>query len=81
MRNGPTLLVMDSVYVHAAAHPMVKCNELVPVPDPLVALKPTVKVPAACGVPVIWPAPSTDKPAGKPEAPQLRIGGFVAEMK
>ena len=57
---------------------MVKVREALPVPAVLVALRVTVEVPAAVGVPEIKPvAVFIDRPAGKPVAPKL-VGVLVA---
>src|SRR5262245_26763081 len=59
---------------------IVKVNVAVPVPLLLTALKLSVEVPAAVGVPEINPVPVlTDKPAGKPVTPKL-VGEFVAAI-
>jgi hypothetical protein len=49
---------------------MVSVRSAVPVPAAFVALRVTVEVPAAVGVPEINPVPVfTDSPAGNPVAP------------
>ena len=57
---------------------IVKTSVAVPVPPLLVALRPTLNVPAAAGVPEIAPvAVSTVSPDGSPVALKL-VGLFVA---
>ena len=56
----------------------VKLSVALPVPPAFVALKVTVEVPVAVGVPEITPVLLlTDSPAGNPVAPKL-VGLFVA---
>ena len=58
----------------------VRVRVAVPVPDPLVALRATVDVPAAVGVPEIKPVVGlTERPAGSPVAPKL-VGELLATI-
>lgn len=73
---GAKLTDIDGV----AAAAIVMLSPWLPVPLALVALTVAAKVPAADGVPVIWPVPAlTPSPAGKPVAPKL-TGVFVASI-
>jgi hypothetical protein len=57
---------------------MLRTNVAVPVPAALVALRVTLKLPAAVGAPEMTPVlVLTDSPAGKPVALKL-VGLFVA---
>lgn len=57
---------------------IVKLSVAVPVPPLLVALKTTLNVPRAVGIPEINPVVVlTERPAGNPPAPKL-VGLFVA---
>lgn len=62
----------------AAAAETVSVRVAAPVPEPLVAVIETLKVPAAVGVPEITPVDVlTLRPAGKPVAAKF-VGEFVA---
>jgi hypothetical protein len=63
-------LAVVPLVIAGGAAAMVSVSVAFPVPPLLVALRVTVEVPAAVGVPEIKPVPlSTVNPAGKPAAP------------
>ena len=65
-------LAVVALLITGTGGAMVRVRVALPVPPLLVALKVTVEVPAAVGVPEINPVVVlTETPAGKPVAPKL----------
>ena len=77
----PTVnMALLALVIAGAGTETVKVSVAVPVPPPLLALKVTVEVPAAVGVPEITPvAVFTVNPAGNPVAPKP-MGELVAAI-
>ena len=86
MNDWPTVPLAVSALVIAGgavggAGAIVRANVAVPVPIALLALRPTLNVPAAVGVPEMIPVVVlTESPAGKPVALKL-LGLLLAVIE